>query len=226
MRGQRQRGISLISLMVGLLVSLLAVMGMMALYRTVMHTTAESGAYARLSSERSAALLGAHAYLQEAGFGMEGAAPGADLIVCTSNTSQGQLRGSDCAPSGRGNLLLWRLLGVDENAGVQCAGLLITAAGALEHLQPQSCAGGLPSGAWSVTQRQALFTPEPTTAGFVALELVEESCQTFGVDLGVPGAALVRLQAQHPVAADPDTGTESVPVYSSTCLVNFKGGEA
>src|SRR5690606_32129584 len=98
----RQRGISLISLMIGLLVSLLAVLGMMALYRTVMHTTTESAAYARLSGDRSAALLAAHGYLQEAGFGIEDAASGTDVGICAASTPGGQLRGGSCAASGTG----------------------------------------------------------------------------------------------------------------------------
>lgn len=214
---ERQRGVSLISLMVGLVVSLVAVMGMMALYRTVVHTTAESASYARLSADRSAALLAAHGYLQAAGFGMERAAAGTNVALCAVNSPGGQLRGSACSATGRGNLLLWRL----ADGAVRCAGLHITATGGLEFLQPQACAGGLTSAGWAMTQRQTLFTPGPTAAGFVALELHNEPCQALGV--AGEGEVRVRLEAAHPVAADPAAGSESVPVFASTCLVNFQG---
>ena len=113
----RQRGISLISLMIGLLVSLLAVMGMMALYRTVMHTTTESGAYAQLAGDRSAALLVAHTYLQGAGFGVEDATLGDHLLLCSPSMNDGRL-GVGGGRSGDGGLLanlgfghLWRQFG-------------------------------------------------------------------------------------------------------------------
>lgn len=213
---QRQRGLSLISLMIGLLVSLMAVMGMMALYRTVVHTTAESGVYAQLAGDRSAALLAAHSYVQAAGFGIDDAAVGTDLGVCTPNNPEAGLSGSGCAPQGRGRLLLWRL----ADGAMRCAGLHITAAGGLEYLQPQACVGGIASASWTAGQRQSLFTPGSLAAGFVELESRNEPCQALGV--AGKGAVLVRLQARHPVAADVATDTESVPVYSSTCLVNFK----
>lgn len=206
----------MISLMVGLLVSLLAVTGMMALYRTVVHTTSESTVYARLSGDRSASLLAAHSYLQDAGFGVEDAAAGTDVALCTPGNPDGDLRGGGCAAAGRGTLLLWRLV----DGAMQCAGLHITEGGGLEYLQPQSCAGGLSTGSWPVTQRQVLFAPGSTAAGFVALELVDEPCQALGV--AGEGSLRVRLEAEHPVAADLSAGSESVPIYSSTCLVNFR----
>lgn len=216
----RQRGISLISLMIGLLVSLLAVMGMMALYRTVMHTTSESAVYARLSGDRSAAILAAHSYLQEAGFALEEAAPGADVALCTADDPEAELRGAGCAPTGRGKLLLWRL----DDGTLQCAGLHITDGGGLEYLQPQPCAGGLATVSWPLAQRRVLFAPGPTAAGFVALQLLDEPCQALGV--AGAGALRVRLEAEHPVAADPSTVNETVPIYSSTCLVNIRRGLA
>jgi Tfp pilus assembly protein PilX len=211
----QQNGISLISLMIGLLVSLLAVMGMMALYRTVMHTTTESAAYARLSGDRSAALLAAHSYLQEAGFGVEDAALGTDLGLCTPAESAGVLRGGSCAADGRGNLLLWRV----TDGAMRCAGLHVTSDGGLVYLQPQTCTG-LSAAGWPSSQRQALFTPGSTAGGFVALELTEEPCQALGV--AGEGAVRARLESAHPVAADPGAGNASVPIYSTICLLNFR----
>lgn len=216
MISRRQRGVSLISLMIGLLVSLLAVMGMMALYRTVMHTTVESGTYARLAGDRSAALLTAHSYLQDAGFGVEGAALGADLALCTPSLNGDRLGAGGCTGSGSGTLLLWRAI-IDAT---HCAGLHITAAGTLEHLLPQPCAGGVSAGDWPPEQRRELYASVVPGAGFTSLTIIEEPCQALGV--AGEGAVRVRLQAQHPVAADPGAAPESVPVFSTTCLVNFK----
>ena len=216
----RQRGVSLISLMVGLLVSLLAVLGMMALYRTVMHTTAESGVYAQLSGDRSAALLVAHTYLQEAGFGVEDAALGDDLALCNASMNGGRLGGGGCTGSGSGELLLWRVAPDLETGATHCAGLYITAAGALEHLTPQACTAGLASGEWAPAQRRELYASALPGAAFTALEIVNEPCQALGT--AGEGAVQVRLQAEHPVAADPDALAESVPVVSTTCMVNFK----
>ncbi|QIB49629.1 PilW family protein [Pseudomonas sp. OIL-1] len=214
----RQRGVSLISLMIGLLISLIAVVGMMALYRTVVHTTAESGSYARMTGDRSAAVLTAHVHLQEAGFGIDEARLGADLAFCSGNLAQGLLTIGTCSASRRGTLLLWRT----QSTGERCAGLYMAPTGDLQYLKPQPCAGAALGGAWQQQDRVRLYTKSLDGAVFDSMELREESCQALGV--AGAGALKVNLVAHHPVAeqydaADPDT---FVLINSSTCLINFQ----
>ncbi|QJD59104.1 hypothetical protein HG264_09360 [Pseudomonas sp. gcc21] len=215
---KHQQGVSLISLMIGLLISLIAVMGMMALYRTVVHTTAESGSYARMSGDRSAAVLTAHVHLQEAGFGIDEASLGADLAFCSANLAQGQLTVGSCSTGRRGKLLLWRT----QTSGERCAGLYITPAGDLQYLQPRPCAGAELSGSWQEQDRARLYTKSLDGAVFESMEVIEERCQALGV--AGAGSLKVNLIAHHPVAeaydaANPDT---FLPINSSSCLINFQ----
>ncbi|HIZ52065.1 MAG TPA: hypothetical protein IAA18_13410, partial [Candidatus Pseudomonas excrementavium] len=53
------RGATLVSLMVGLVVSMIAVLGMLALYRTAVQVTGESTRYARVTGDRSTAIINA-----------------------------------------------------------------------------------------------------------------------------------------------------------------------
>ena len=215
---ERQHGVSLISLMIGLLISLIAVMGMMALYRTVVHTTAESGSYARMTGDRSAAVLTAHVHLQEAGFGIDDAQLGADLAICSADLSQDQLTVSTCSTQRQGKLLLWRA----QSSGERCAGLYITPAGDLQYLQPRSCAGAALAGTWQQQDRARLYSKSLDGAVFESIELLEESCQALGV--AGAGTLKVNLVAHHPVAeaydaANPDT---YLRINSSTCLINLQ----
>ncbi len=214
----RQEGASLVSLMVGMLISLIAVMGMVALYRTVVHATAESGSYARMTGDRSAAVLTAHMQLQEAGFGIENASLATDLAFCTANLTQGQLAVGNCSSDRSGDLLLWRT----QSVGERCAGLYINAAGELEYLQPRPCAGAVLSGSWPSQERVSLYAKSLEGAVFDSMEIIEESCQALGVTGA--GALKVNLVAHHPVAEEYDATDAStfLLINSSTCLINFR----
>lgn len=214
----RQRGVSLVSLMIGLVISLIAVMGMMALYRTVVHTTAESGSYARMTGERSSAVLTAHIYLQEAGFGVDNAALGTDLAFCAASMEQERLTVTNCSTSRSGRLLLWRM----QTIGEQCAGLYLTANGGVEYLQPASCTGAGLAASWDSGQRVTLYTTTMEGAVFSSIEIIEEDCQALGV--AGAGAYRVNLRAHHPLTEDYDAADAStfLPINSSTCLINFR----
>lgn len=213
-----QRGVSLISLMIGLLISLIAVMGMMALYRTVVHTTADSGSFARMTGDRSAAVLTAHMHLQEAGFGIDDATLGRDLAFCSASLAQGQLTLGACSAARQGKLLVWR----SRTPAQTCAGLYITPEGDLQYLQPRVCTGTALAGSWPEQERARLYTKNLEGAVFDSMTLVQEACQAMGVTGA--GAVRVSLLAHHPIAEQYEAGDPAsfLPVNSSSCLVNFQ----
>jgi len=105
---RRQRGATLISLMIGLLISLFGVLAMLSLYRNVVRNAAVATQDANLDGQLAAGLLRAQVELQGAGFGIDDAGS-SDLQLATTD-----LDDSDQA-------LLWRL---QDSSGYRCLGLL------------------------------------------------------------------------------------------------------
>lgn len=69
---QRQRGQTLISMMVGLIISLLTIAAMLVLYKTMIEVAGNASRAALRDGQVSSALLAAQVELQEAGFGIAG----------------------------------------------------------------------------------------------------------------------------------------------------------
>ena len=100
---------TLIGTMVGLLLSVLGVVAMLALYRSMVDVSTDSTRSAVRDSQLAAALLGAQMELQAAGWRMEPAAPGDNLRVAADGRS-----------------VVWRFREA-EGGPVLCAGLRIVA---------------------------------------------------------------------------------------------------
>ncbi len=110
----RQRGVTLISLMVGLIISMVAVLGMLALYKTAVQVTSESARYARVTGDRAAAILQADAVLQNMGFGLESARLSSTAVSCQGiKTNQATYAFDQCSsatPDQPTSVLLWRFV--------------------------------------------------------------------------------------------------------------------
>lgn len=111
-----QRGVSLISLMVGMVISLIAVLGALALYRSTTQSLYGDGGLVRSSiqdGQLASGLLSAQIALQAAGYGISGPSSGIHLLLIRNavlNTSTGQLDGTVVNMSGvaqSGNALVW-----------------------------------------------------------------------------------------------------------------------
>ena len=68
---KQQRGETLIGLMIGMLIAMIAAVGMLTLFREVVQVSAVASKSAREDGERISALVTSHMLLQQAGFGME-----------------------------------------------------------------------------------------------------------------------------------------------------------
>lgn len=95
----RQRGVSLVSTMVGLTLGLLSVLAMLSVYMTQVRqiegTSAEPGVRARsaLDGQLALGLLSLQFDMQQAGFGIEDAAVGTDLVSTANAAGQIQAIG-------------------------------------------------------------------------------------------------------------------------------------
>ena len=108
----RQRGATLISLMVGLVISMLVTVATLMLYKNLVRATGDSRVNAQFDAQRSAALLMSGMTLQDAGFGIDDPQVGEHLITLKGATlgNAGALQGTpnDCDDKGDGcNATLW-----------------------------------------------------------------------------------------------------------------------
>lgn len=78
---QKQKGESLIGLMIGLLVSMIAIAGMLMIFREVVQVSTTAGTAAKEDGERLSTLASAHLLLQKAGFGLEDPQLDTDLLA-------------------------------------------------------------------------------------------------------------------------------------------------
>lgn len=130
-----QRGLSLISLMVGMVISLIAVLGALALYRSTTQTVFGTGGLVRSSiqdGQLATGLLSAQIALQGAGYGISSPSSGNHLLLISNavlNASTGKLGGTVVAINGAaqsGNALVWvHNPGLSANtASYSCGALL------------------------------------------------------------------------------------------------------
>ncbi|WP_315648472.1 PilW family protein [Roseateles aquae] len=124
-----QAGVSLISLMVGLAISMFAVMGALALYRSASLNMFGNGGLVRNAAQDgqlASGLLSAQIALQGAGYGISNAASGTDLLLLGNGSiSNGRLSGTPTTilnSATSGNLLVW---GEQINGVYRCQALLI-----------------------------------------------------------------------------------------------------
>src|SRR5690606_27861625 len=104
-----QRGITLIGTLVGLLLSVLGVVAMLALYRTMVDVSTSSELSAVRDSQLASALLGAQMELQAVGWRIEPDAPGENVRL-----------------DGDGRGVIWRFREADGGP-MLCAGMRIVA---------------------------------------------------------------------------------------------------
>lgn len=130
-----QRGVSLISLMVGMVISLIAVLGALALYRSTTQTVFGPDGLVRSSvqdGQLASGLLSAQIALQGAGYGLPAPSSGAQLLLlrdASLNSSTLKLGGTPQAigvAAQSGNALVWIQNPTQSanTAAYTCSGLL------------------------------------------------------------------------------------------------------
>lgn len=140
-----QRGQTLIGMMVGLLISLLTIVAMVAIYKTSIGIAANASQTALRDGQVSAALLAAQIEMQQAGYGIDADAPG---VVAVSED---------------GKQVLWRYR--DGSASdSRCAGLrLVTdTADASIPVMPAEAGSDLRGLYWLPEKPCATVEPAPT----------------------------------------------------------------
>jgi Tfp pilus assembly protein PilW len=204
-----QRGISLISLMVGLLVSLTATVGLLSVYRNSLQVTTTATQSATNDSQLAALLLRTGATVQDAGYGISSATFGTDIVAVSGATLNGTtLSGTTAATGTAVNAIVWDML---TGANLQCAGFLsVTANGVttLTYLQSSTCAN---ASAWGSTQWQSTTIASLGNTP-ISFTFAPTSCEPYGIT-ATTGAYTVNLST---------TNSIGTAVSSMQCLINFQ----
>lgn len=189
-----QRGATLISMMVGMLLSLLSIAAMLAVYKATAEAATTATGTTQREGQLASALLGAQIELQQAGFGVDA---GIDRLAVTQTQ------------------VLWRYR-PDLDGQLTCAGLRLggasqTGTRSLLLLQPTPCEGALVAG------------PARALAVMDGVLVDSASNDTGSIDVGalvfdqVPDATCLPYEQQR-------DGATYLPVSGevfSTCLPNL-----
>jgi len=213
---RRQQGISLISLMIGLLLSMLVVLAMLSVYKSTLRVTVDAGQGAQLSGQLSTGLLAAQKKLQGAGFLIDSASYGNEIVVLSDTTlSNNRLSGTvQSSLPGSGNAVVWR----EQNT---CYGLVFTNQ-ILYFLSTTNACSNASTAATSVAWTST-FKLVGSAGGDnrIAIEMVATAgdCKPFGVTDSA-GALTIGLTANYlDSSGSLDTSRPSMP--STVCLPNF-----
>jgi hypothetical protein len=218
---RRQSGESLVSLMVGLLVSMVVALAMMSMFKVSNRFTSQAGQDAAADAQVTSALLRAGIATQDAGFGIASAALGTQLQVLAGAALSGStLSGSVASAGTSGNAMLWAM---QTGASPQCAGLLYQdgsdGSGGLYFLGPVSCNSGNVSGwntlAWTSTpwaERPANQTSAVYNQTKISFSTASSSCKPFGLTTN-SGKVLLTIAS---------TSRSGAALNEQQCLFNFK----
>lgn len=225
---KKQKGISLVSTMIGLLLGVLSILAMMMLYRTLVHQSVVTNIYVKEDTETQSALLSAQMQMQKAGYGIEAATNsclGATVAgpSATANTdfillNNASLSGNTLTGTKQtianagvlGNAVVYRWI---ESGTSMCSGMISTANG-VNTLLPTACTSANDYATTNWTP-YALTGPKSNVAGipisFSAIKL--SSCNLYGKTSTGPAVGLTI------------TGTRNISALGETsttlCLPNI-----
>lgn len=203
---KRQRGISLVSLLVGMVISLVTTIGLLQIYHQSLKVTTGSVSSNINDSQLASILLRTGDAVADAGYGITTPTFGTHIVALTGASLSGStLSGTVAAAGVAANAVVWATL---TGAQIQCAGFLVPASGGLIYLTPANCTNAAAYGAvaWSST------TVNTTTSASTTFTLTQQSCQPYGIT-NTSGAYTVTLAT---------TNSISTPVTSVQCLINFQ----
>ena len=215
----RQRGITLISLMTGLAISMVLVLATLMLFQRMVRATTAARMDAQADAQRTAAFLSASIAAQEAGYGIDAAQVGTHLVVLEDAKLDGSTLSGTSVSQGRtpnivdhkGYAVVWA-----ENATgtlqPRCSALLAPSLidkGGLRKLGPVPCAD---AAAFSALAWTALPLSDAPAAP-VTITWREAACTPFGIaaGTGAPEKVLLTLTAAN---------SNGVQLETSQCLAN------
>lgn len=205
----RQRGATLISLMTGLVISMILVLATLMLYQRMVRATTAARSDARADAQRSAAFLAAGIAVQEAGYGIDAAQAGTHLVVLTGAALAGSsLSGTPAALGSTGNAVVW----TENTTGIpRCSALLAptgSGRGGLRKLGPIACADATAFAGLAWTALPLSDAP----AAPVAITWQAAACTPFGISAGTASQKVLLA-----LTADNSNG---VALETSQCLAN------
>jgi len=217
----RQSGESLISLMVGLLLSMVVALAMLSMYKVSARYGGQAGQDAAADAQLTAALLRAGQAVQDAGYGIASASLDTQLVVLSGAALNNRaLTGSTVATGASGNAVLWAM---NTTGTAQCAGLLFKATsgggGGLFFLGPVACSTGSVSD-WSSlswtsirwVDRPAYQSSNAYNQTAISFSVASTACKPFGVTAS-SGNVVWTLSS---------TNRSGAPLAEQQCLFNFK----
>lgn len=193
----RQRGASLISMLVGLVLGLIAIVSMMSVYKVLVFRGTDLRTNAKQDAQVSTALIAVNLDIQKAGYGVEAtpscvgttiqgpaAAANTDLVIVTNATLSAPLTASSTlagtaqtitSADTAGSAVIWHW--VDPTLGSRCTGLVATQGtfsprkgGGLIRLAPMACTNATQwnSLTWAIDHLIADNTLPPEIAAVAA----------------------------------------------------------
>lgn len=214
----RQAGVSLVSLLIGVFISVVALLGMLTLYGSTVKSTIGSTRDARTAGERSLALLVASVQLQGAGYGIDEIKRSSDLLLLAGVTldrgGKNLSGGTVVSGEGDGNTLIWI---AEIDGSTLCSGLHApseTKIGGLYLLRPRLCTTPNIAGTWDVQPLIVDNSDAVDSRLHMTLSLIEHESSGCSV-MGITGLGKVSIRLSMK-----DRNTNQLD--TTTCLVNFK----
>jgi hypothetical protein len=222
-----QRGMSLISTMVGLVLSMIAAIALMYAYRGIAMSAGTSLQATWKQDQSAAGSLQFMMTVEQAGWGdgptatPPGGRSNTDIVLLSAATLSGStLAGTTATISSSpqtGNALIWDS---QISGAMQCSALLLPPSnasngGAIVLLGPQACAN---AAAWASTTWSAQGTvAKAGTFGSATFSVQTSSCWPFG---GGPGAQPAVQVTLNNAGESSVSGVSGAPA-NSICLVNI-----
>ena len=206
----RVHGQSLVSILIGIVISLLTIAAMLALYRNLINTSSEAARSSLRDGNVASAVTSARIYLQDAGFGIQPTEPLLSKLIISQ----------------AGKQVVWRYKQILSDKDL-CAGLQLidgsnnsghSSAQGLCYLQPKACnQTSISSITWTQAERTALLanaTADPASAFFTTKnpnEATKADDEVGALTLAPQGADgyTFRLQADNCLPYRQQAGTLS-----------------
>lgn len=200
-------GMSLLSLMVGLVISMFCCVAMMRLFKSASATVVSSRSNSSADAQMNAALNFLGTALEDGGYGIASPDYGSQLQVLTSAGLSGSTLSGTAAGAGTaGNAVIWAYL---NGGSVNCAGVLSPSANSfgLIALGPVACA--------NLTNWSSLAWPSTTVVGRTSSALsftaISTPCSPFGITSNTGNFSL----------SVSTTNAAGLSMSVSHCLFNF-----
>jgi len=198
-RRQTQGGVSLVSLMVGLTLSMISVVAIMMAYKGVVHSGNAVVANTTRVSQGVSLAVSTPRLLQQAGWGMGasatpvGAAANTDLVLLSSstlnNTSLTGTAATIASAQSTGTALIWDT----KITNVVKCWALVSAGGGLSLLGPADCTAASNWAQVTWGSRTDLAPPDSFTG--LTFAVAKGNCWPYGGGPGVQPGVVVTLQA-------------------------------